>query len=164
MQDAGYTTALFGKWHLGFYQRAYTPLERGFDFHLGYFQGAIDYYSHKGGGYGGNDNEDAWFEGVFFFGWRSDNSSGGTSDQGFTPRGKPAELSMRGYAARHGLNVTAVLQAAPSAVPLPPKTIFLLVTLCPLLKIARDRHRDEHEKPAIRGYRRFLLQSRNEAL
>lgn len=69
-----------------------------------------------GGGYGGNDNEDAWFEGVFFFGWRSDNSSGGTSDQGFTPRGKPAELSMRGYAARHGLNVTA-LQAAPSAVP-----------------------------------------------
>ena len=31
--------ALFGKWHLGFYQRAFTPLARGFDEHLGYYQG-----------------------------------------------------------------------------------------------------------------------------
>ena len=41
------------QWHLGFYQRAYTPLERGFDEHLGYYQGCVDYYKHTGGGYGG---------------------------------------------------------------------------------------------------------------
>lgn len=49
MGDAGYYTALFGKWHLGFYQRAYTPLARGFDEHVGYFQGCVDYYRHTGG-------------------------------------------------------------------------------------------------------------------
>lgn len=53
LQDAGYHTALFGKWHLGFYQWAYTPLARGFDEHLGYFEGAINYTSHVGGGYSG---------------------------------------------------------------------------------------------------------------
>jgi hypothetical protein len=41
------------QWHLGFYQRAYTPLARGFDEHLGYYQGCVDYYKHTGGGYGG---------------------------------------------------------------------------------------------------------------
>ena len=41
------------QWHLGFYQRAYTPLERRFDEHLGYYQGCVDYYTHTGGGYGG---------------------------------------------------------------------------------------------------------------
>ena len=45
-QAAGYRTALFGKWHLGFYQRAFTPLGRGFDEHLGYLTGVIDYYTH----------------------------------------------------------------------------------------------------------------------
>lgn len=50
MQDAGYVTALFGKWHLGFYQWGYTPLARGFSEHLGYFQGTEDYYTHSGGG------------------------------------------------------------------------------------------------------------------
>ena len=32
----GDRTALFGKWHLGFYKREFTPLGRGFDEHLGY--------------------------------------------------------------------------------------------------------------------------------
>jgi hypothetical protein len=36
------------QWHLGFYQRAYTPLGRGFDEHLGYFEGTVDYYAHTG--------------------------------------------------------------------------------------------------------------------
>jgi len=70
MKDAGYTTAIFGKWHLGFYQRAYTPLARGFDYHLGYYQGTIDYYTHQGYNYGGTSpgldwhrgNETSWFE------------------------------------------------------------------------------------------------------
>ena len=63
MQDAGYHTALFGKWHLGFYQRAYTPLARGFDEHLGYFEGAIDYETHIGGGYGGANAGVDWHRG-----------------------------------------------------------------------------------------------------
>jgi arylsulfatase A-like enzyme len=41
MKDQGYYTALFGKWHLGFYQRAFTPLARGFDEHMGYYQGCV---------------------------------------------------------------------------------------------------------------------------
>jgi arylsulfatase A-like enzyme len=53
LKDAGYATALYGKWHLGFYKRAYTPLNRGFDEHMGYFEGAIDYYDHTGGAYDG---------------------------------------------------------------------------------------------------------------
>jgi hypothetical protein len=32
--------------HLGFYKRAYTPLHRGFDEHIGYLTGVIDYYNH----------------------------------------------------------------------------------------------------------------------
>ena len=63
MGDAGYRTALFGKWHLGFYQRAYTPLARGFDEHLGYYQGCVDYYSHTGGGYGGMPAGMDWHRG-----------------------------------------------------------------------------------------------------
>lgn len=63
LQDAGYHTALFGKWHLGFYQRAYTPLARGFDEHLGYFEGAIDYVTHVGGGYSGTKKGVDWHRG-----------------------------------------------------------------------------------------------------
>ena len=56
-------TALFGKWHLGFYQRAYTPLARGFDEHIGYFQGHIDYYTHQGFAYGGAVDGLDWHRG-----------------------------------------------------------------------------------------------------
>ena len=63
LQDAGYVTALFGKWHLGFYQRAYTPLARGFDEHLGYFEGEVDYVTHVGGGYAGTRKGVDWHRG-----------------------------------------------------------------------------------------------------
>ena len=81
--EAGYTTALFGKvsqaaaaravpgwavaedylprlfrmqWHLGFYQRAYTPLERGFGEHLGYFiVGTGEVHIKSGAGHCGGD-------------------------------------------------------------------------------------------------------------
>jgi arylsulfatase B len=51
------------QWHLGFYQRAYTPLARGFDEHLGYFEGAIDYVTHVGGGYSGSRAGVDWHRG-----------------------------------------------------------------------------------------------------
>lgn len=43
--DAGYRTGIFGKWHLGV-NPASGPLERGFDTHLGFRAGCVDYYSH----------------------------------------------------------------------------------------------------------------------
>lgn len=47
LKDAGYSTHLVGKWHLGFYKEAYTPTKRGFDSFYGYWQGHQDYFSHN---------------------------------------------------------------------------------------------------------------------
>jgi arylsulfatase A-like enzyme len=46
MQDAGYNTAMFGKWHLGMFKEEYTPMGRGFEEHLGYYQGCGSAYTH----------------------------------------------------------------------------------------------------------------------
>lgn len=45
-QENGYKTHLIGKWHLGHFQRKYTPTYRGFDSFFGYYNGAIDYYNY----------------------------------------------------------------------------------------------------------------------
>ena len=49
LQGAGYTTAICGKWHLGEFETAYKPTQRGFDHQYGHFFGAIDYFTHKRG-------------------------------------------------------------------------------------------------------------------
>ena len=45
LHDAGYTTAICGKWHVGHFDRAYWPNARGFDHWLGHLEG-IDYFTH----------------------------------------------------------------------------------------------------------------------
>lgn len=47
LKDAGYETAICGKWHLGHFQRAYLPTQRGFDHQYGHYNGAIDYFTHE---------------------------------------------------------------------------------------------------------------------
>ncbi len=52
LKDAGYVTALLGKWHLGHFDRAYLPTARGFDHQYGHYNGAIDYFTHvRDGGF-----------------------------------------------------------------------------------------------------------------
>ncbi|MDR1960228.1 MAG: arylsulfatase [Planctomycetaceae bacterium] len=55
LRDAGYYTAITGKWHLGEVEKKYLPLQRGFDYHYGFYRGAIDYYEHTASGVGGLD-------------------------------------------------------------------------------------------------------------
>jgi arylsulfatase A-like enzyme len=47
LKDAGYSTALIGKWHLGHGDKKYWPRQRGFDYQYGPLIGEIDYYTHK---------------------------------------------------------------------------------------------------------------------
>ena len=49
LKQAGYETALIGKWHLGI-GSSFHPLDNGFDYFYGIYTGAADYISHKGDG------------------------------------------------------------------------------------------------------------------
>jgi arylsulfatase A-like enzyme len=46
LKDAGYETAITGKWHLGEFDPAYLPTARGFDHQYGHYFGALDYFTH----------------------------------------------------------------------------------------------------------------------
>jgi arylsulfatase A-like enzyme len=46
LKEAGYTTAICGKWHLGSFDKAYWPNARGFDHAYGHLFGALDYFTH----------------------------------------------------------------------------------------------------------------------
>ena len=50
LQEAGYRTAIIGKWHLGHADRKYWPKQRGFDYQYGPLIGEIDYFKHESGG------------------------------------------------------------------------------------------------------------------
>ncbi|MEO1011122.1 MAG: sulfatase-like hydrolase/transferase [Bacteroidota bacterium] len=48
--------AAFGKWHLGHSRKEYHPLNHGFNYFYGHYNGAIDYFTHK------RDAEMDWHE------------------------------------------------------------------------------------------------------
>jgi arylsulfatase A-like enzyme len=47
LKQAGYETAIVGKWHLGEFDPAYLPTARGFEHQYGHYFGAIDYFTHE---------------------------------------------------------------------------------------------------------------------
>ena len=50
--EAGYATAIAGKWHLGHFERSYLPTKRGFAHQYGHYNGALDYFTHiRDGGF-----------------------------------------------------------------------------------------------------------------
>lgn len=55
LHDAGYTTAICGKWHLGSFDKAYFPHARGFEHSYGHLFGAIDYFTHI------RDGKEDWY-------------------------------------------------------------------------------------------------------
>ena len=59
LQTVGYNTKLYGKWHIGYSKQSYTPLKRGFNSHIGYYQYAINPYTKY--------NLDAWDTGKDWF-------------------------------------------------------------------------------------------------
>ncbi|QNP50526.1 sulfatase family protein [Diaphorobacter aerolatus] len=56
LRDAGYRTALMGKWHLG-YPPHFSPLRSGYEEFFGPMSGGVDYFTHCGA----NGQHDLWF-------------------------------------------------------------------------------------------------------
>src|SRR6516225_3262448 len=50
LKEAGYYTAIVGKWHLGHADPKYWPRQRGFDYQYGPLIGEIDYFTHEAHG------------------------------------------------------------------------------------------------------------------
>ncbi len=47
LKEAGYRTAIIGKWHLGHADRKWWPRQRGFDSQYGAIIGELDYFTHE---------------------------------------------------------------------------------------------------------------------
>ena len=47
LKEAGYRTAIIGKWHLGHADKKYWPKQRGFDYQYGAMIGELDYFTHE---------------------------------------------------------------------------------------------------------------------
>jgi arylsulfatase A-like enzyme len=50
LKEAGYSTAMVGKWHLGHADKKFWPQNRGFDYFYGNTVGEVDYFTHKRAG------------------------------------------------------------------------------------------------------------------
>ncbi|MCX6928073.1 MAG: arylsulfatase, partial [Verrucomicrobia bacterium] len=47
LKEAGYKTAIIGKWHLGHADKKFWPRQRGFDYQYGAMIGELDYFTHE---------------------------------------------------------------------------------------------------------------------
>lgn len=47
LKEAGYKTAIVGKWHLGHADKKHWPNQRGFDYQYGALIGELDYFTHE---------------------------------------------------------------------------------------------------------------------
>jgi len=47
LKEAGYKTAIVGKWHLGHADKKWWPRQRGFDYQYGAMIGELDYFTHE---------------------------------------------------------------------------------------------------------------------
>jgi arylsulfatase A-like enzyme len=47
LKEAGYKTAIIGKWHLGHADKKFWPKQRGFDYQYGAMIGELDYFTHE---------------------------------------------------------------------------------------------------------------------
>ena len=59
LRKVGYSSTLIGKWHLGVLPK-FGPLQSGYDHFYGFRGGALDYFSHTGGGH----QDDLWDDDV----------------------------------------------------------------------------------------------------
>jgi arylsulfatase A-like enzyme len=50
LKEAGYQTAIIGKWHLGHADQKFWPRQRGFDYQYGPMIGELDYFTHSDAG------------------------------------------------------------------------------------------------------------------
>jgi arylsulfatase A-like enzyme len=98
LRDAGYSTALVGKWHLGPVPK-FGPLQSGYEHFWGYRGGAVDYYSH--GLLGRNDLWDGDAQ-VHEAGYLTDllGAHAVSALEGFASGGRPFLLSLH-FSAPH---------------------------------------------------------------
>ena len=47
LREAGYRTAMVGKWHLGHIRSEFLPTSQGFEHHYGLYTGNFDYFTHR---------------------------------------------------------------------------------------------------------------------
>ena len=58
LKEAGYSTHIVGKWHLGHFDSPYLPTKRGFDTQYGHYNGAIDFFTlSRDGGHDWHRND-----------------------------------------------------------------------------------------------------------
>ena len=66
LKKGGYATHAIGKWDLGMHKWEYTPTYRGFDSFYGYYDAAEDYFTHRVGVAGDDEQVTARFNGIDF--------------------------------------------------------------------------------------------------